>query len=599
MADDCMRRTFVILFYTSCLLCAPLASRPDILLRGQPEKEQTTENGQKKDPAVKSSEIFKWAAFQNQRQPVQVKIEQELQNLQDVTLKYSQDLSPVTNVGEQKELSDFVQASGDIPNAIHEPANGKWKRSSNPVNPFPAPSHGAQLQKYLPKNQLQIEAPKEEQDADENDELIKELKNLHLQREPPKAFNSNQRETVPFFRHMLDRKTQTENKETSPKPEQTKKDADNSIKEDNLQDAVGPGKEQGKSKAHNVQDLWQGSKHDHEKETGFEASSKKLNNMKRPLGKNTDYQKEMAELQQLGGTKEEIMRLLPSFDFKFNGFLDPQLNLYHDKNVNQKFNPFEMPKVHENGKQQHSRFNSLVEDRLISDGKPALWRPTAQTNTHYHQAVPEFRSNATANMHFNNPTKHPVGPQYMQMREPQLSAHMNHPITIKDAIQNLQRGNHPDIMRSYAFDGANYFNDGPYHKELLTFPGQNNVNAHQNRFQNQNLGKPHFPVYYSRHGHGPHPSPHWHHKNNSLHSTDLLPSSETKPFPNHDMNLQLSQEMKRELHDGKIIVLSDSLVRSNFANKSDNEKEENTQNSQPTVMPPLTHDQMIKNKDFH
>ncbi|GIX87200.1 uncharacterized protein CEXT_180421 [Caerostris extrusa] len=47
------------------------------------------------------------------------------------------------------------------------------------------------------------------------------------------------------------------------------------------------------------------------------------------------------------------------------------------------------------------------------------------------------------------------------------------------------------------------------------------------------------------------------------------------PFPKPKIDSEFSDDMKRQLRDGKVILLSDSVVRSNFEQDSEKDKEKN------------------------
>lgn len=100
-------------------------------------------------------------------------------------------------------------------------------------------------------------------------------------------------------------------------------------------------------------------------------------------------------------------------------------------------------------------------------------------------------------------------------------------------------------------------------KQMMSRPQNNFYNNHLPFGYNEYLMRHNFGAYPYIQNFDP--------KNSTLNLAPMMPPYSPKQKINQQTNIQLSDEMKRQLRDGKIIVLSDSVVHTNFeSNKVEN-----------------------------
>lgn len=91
-----------------------------------------------------------------------------------------------------------------------------------------------------------------------------------------------------------------------------------------------------------------------------------------------------------------------------------------------------------------------------------------------------------------------------------------------------------------------------------------------NRMYNGYLPAANYNEYLAKTRYRPYPyTQHWNHSNSTLNFPHEVSPYVMKTSVNQHIDTQLNDEMKRQLRDGKIVVLSDSVVRSNFGTKED------------------------------
>lgn len=144
------------------------------------------------------------------------------------------------------------------------------------------------------------------------------------------------------------------------------------------------------------------------------------------------------------------------------------------------------------------------------------------------------------------------------------------------------------------FQKMNPYNQGKYHGlDMLHQQGRNPDALKQRLFKphmsyNGRLPPPNYQNYFMRNNYGPYPYMHnWNPQNSTIQLPQMM-----SPYANNQARIgtQLSDQMKRELRDGKIIVLSDSVVRSNF------EPDSSEKTTQSTTEKPELHRVDMKNE---
>lgn len=186
-------------------------------------------------------------------------------------------------------------------------------------------------------------------------------------------------------------------------------------------------------------------------------------------------------------------------------------------------------------------------------------------------------------------------PPYAAHQFPYLRNNYTFPYKYPNFVQGIpqQTGqyfqNIPPLYRAQPYQGRpqnivpNFqkmgpYNQGKYHDlDMLHQQGHNPGLLKQKLFRphisyNERMPPPDYQNYFMRHNYGPYPYMHnWNPQNSTVQLPQMMP-----PYPNNHAKIetQLSDEMKRELRDGKIIVLSDSVVRTNF---DSDHKEKTTQ----------------------
>lgn len=225
-----------------------------------------------------------------------------------------------------------------------------------------------------------------------------------------------------------------------------------------------------------------------------------------------------------------------------------------------------------------------VQDSTDDDGShktnPNTWKPYASP-----YPPKPYTNNSFNGMHIHMPPRdimHKVEGRYY--RVPYNPRMRTDPRNIQNTLHKLQRENYLLKTRLMSYTQPN----GNMHKiRGATFPGPNRMSQflpHETRYpaeytlgkniQNP-VGTPMLP-------------PYPYNTNSDLKNVTLQGDigktnplvSKTSP-PN--VNSEFTDEMKRELSDGKVIVLSDSVVRSNFEPENNKDKGNETKVVTPEV----------------
>ncbi|KAF8790035.1 hypothetical protein HNY73_005121 [Argiope bruennichi] len=260
---------------------------------------------------------------------------------------------------------------------------------------------------------------------------------------------------------------------------------------------------------------------------------------------------EVAELQRLGEPEEEILSSLHLNNHRFHGSMHPMM-------FGQKLNAENLDHA-DNGKYFQNVQDVSANDAMISHIKPRIWRPR----------VVHLPYNPYKHVHMNNSfQRSPVNQQVLARK---YQTHMaNNPLRtnqqiyqdgIKNTIQKLQKQHQDFLMKNQI-------------SQMQKQAPQNLPNPEQNL----SLG-----LYHPDAKHIYKPYPYFYNPQNL---TAPEPQTMDNPFEpqviaSHKISSELSDEMKRQLRDGKVILLSDSVVRSNFG--PDTEKNEAKNATEPKV----------------
>ncbi|CAL1274422.1 unnamed protein product [Larinioides sclopetarius] len=571
------KRRLLIFFY---LLCSVFTLTPTIMAppesgfsRGQPELQQAMDNMLAREQMIKKGLQFPTGEIQGYPALLTHKTSYLLSEAEHM-------LNRVKNLKERRWVEAFVHrlkllssvldqsVFGDHPEAM-EGQNftfGEAAQSLNkapleegPLSPTPSalqesavretnqkqqgdkmtskhPVTLPQTNQVLPKNDYPAERqvvtkpgllqplPDKKSEEDDEDELVKELEDLHKMI----ASDHLQRNATP-------QKVEPADVEPSTSPEEVSSEA--------------PLKRMGPM---NVNELVL----EHEK-----------SQIKENLAK------EVAELERLGETEEEILSSLHLNDHRFHGSMHPTM-------FGQKSNVGNVDHVN-NGKTFQNVQDVNSDDAMISHINPSIWRPPAAVHPAYNPYKQVYMNNSFPSRHIN------LAPMNQQLLARQLQNEMvnNPPRTnlqlyhdgIKDTIQKLQKQHQNFLLKNHV-------------PQMPEDPQQNSPNPKpsppNNKYQaNPSLGL-HYPDRSGKYIYKPYP---YFQNYNPQNLTVPEPQAMVNPFPpnsfsNHKISNELSEEMKRQLRDGKVILLSDSVVRSNFG--PDTEKDEEKNPKEATIQEP-------------
>jgi hypothetical protein len=275
---------------------------------------------------------------------------------------------------------------------------------------------------------------------------------------------------------------------------------------------------------------------------------------------------EIAEFQQLGGViPNEVIHALYANNQKTTG-----LPFNQKSNIGDKLKFTEAGMVDEPEIQRLNDFNT--EDKEISNSN----LQKMEKNMVYHAGKDIQPLNFSHSFQNINPNFHPHFHAFSKVighHFPYMYPHSKEPPYegSENAVHDLQQPNpYNDQEQYHAIVPPT--NQQPGHipdalKQMLSKP--------QNKIYNEHLAS-NYNEYLMKHSYGPYPYIHnWDKKNLTHHLSLTMPPYQPKQPVSHKIDTQLSDEMKRQLRDGKIIVLSDSVVRSNFEPDKDENITEN------------------------
>ncbi|GFY70132.1 uncharacterized protein TNIN_268211 [Trichonephila inaurata madagascariensis] len=188
---------------------------------------------------------------------------------------------------------------------------------------------------------------------------------------------------------------------------------------------------------------------------------------------------------------------------------------------------------------------------LIPYPRANYWRPPPAMYPGYRPFRPTYINNSAPGMHMGMfPMNHPMYNRQFPMGNipPQANMQLHHE-GIKETIQKLQQ------------DHQNFLMNNP----APGMPPMSNLNYRPNTYMqyppNPSMGMIPYrgvrPMYT--------PYPYMPNQNFTANGSPVYGNGfAPNPYPNHNINNGFNDEMKRELRDGKVILLSDSVVRSNF-----------------------------------
>ncbi|PRD36733.1 UNVERIFIED_CONTAM: hypothetical protein NCL1_07619 [Trichonephila clavipes] len=188
---------------------------------------------------------------------------------------------------------------------------------------------------------------------------------------------------------------------------------------------------------------------------------------------------------------------------------------------------------------------------VVSYPRANYWRPPPAMYPGYRPFKPTYINNSAQGMHMGMlPMNHPMYNRQFPMGNvpPQANMQLRHE-GIKETIQKLQH------------DHQNFLMNNP----VPGMPPMSNLNYRPNPYMqyppNPSMGM--IPDRGVRPMYTPYPympNQNFTANGSPVYGNEFAPN----PYPNQNINNEFNDEMKRELRNGKVILLSDSVVRSNF-----------------------------------
>lgn len=180
--------------------------------------------------------------------------------------------------------------------------------------------------------------------------------------------------------------------------------------------------------------------------------------------------------------------------------------------------------------------------------------------------------------HLNMPVFTKMGPQMGSSYLPSQNRGRIYQKGLQNAIQDLQKPNYFNFHGRYPTFSSPPYQQGGHIPDAL----KQRMLKPQHMVYNGYPAAPAYNEYLARNGYGPYPFVHyWDLKNSTLNLQPGIPPYVIRPSMNHQIDTQLNDEMKRQLRDGKIVVLSDSVVRSNFGENEDGSKNNESNELKP------------------
>ncbi|XP_035206955.1 uncharacterized protein LOC118181850 isoform X2 [Stegodyphus dumicola] len=279
----------------------------------------------------------------------------------------------------------------------------------------------------------------------------------------------------------------------------------------------------------------------------------------------TMLQHEVAQLQSKGKSQAEITKTLHLDNPHYASIINPSLNTQESNRRD--INNFEAAEPNQANKAIQG-VNDLKQDEKVIVGiKPDMSNSEEiQIYSKPPQPKVTYINNTYQHMLLNGPT---ADSKVQEIREPQNipgnAAHEHHD-AIQDSIAYLQKQDQPTYaIRSHVMQPPN--NLGPNYPHFISYPyvevPKGTLKPQRQQKQSNVLTPlPHYSEYIARGSYAPYPYLKlWDHKNATFLQSHLMTSIPYKSNSSHKIDAELSDDMKRQLRDGKIIVLSDSLVR--------------------------------------
>ncbi|XP_035206956.1 uncharacterized protein LOC118181850 isoform X3 [Stegodyphus dumicola] len=302
------------------------------------------------------------------------------------------------------------------------------------------------------------------------------------------------------------------------------------------------------------------------KETEKEGFKSRISEDKLEKGiLSTMLQHEVAQLQSKGKSQAEITKTLHLDNPHYASIINPSLNTQESNRRD--INNFEAAEPNQANKAIQG-VNDLKQDEKVIVGiKPDMSNSEEiQIYSKPPQPKVTYINNTYQHMLLNGPT---ADSKVQEIREPQNipgnAAHEHHD-AIQDSIAYLQKQDQPTYaIRSHVMQPPN--NLGPNYPHFISYPyvevPKGTLKPQRQQKQSNVLTPlPHYSEYIARGSYAPYPYLKlWDHKNATFLQSHLMTSIPYKSNSSHKIDAELSDDMKRQLRDGKIIVLSDSLVR--------------------------------------